>query len=348
MTGVPPPGPHGGDAEVVAAALGLDVGHVLDLSQSLNPVAPDPVAVVQRHLGAVHRYPDPRRATEALADVMGVETGRLLLTNGGAEAIGLVAGDMGGKVQEPEFSLHPRGGDALWRSNPHSPSGRLAGTDERADVWDEAFYPLATGSWTRRDEGSVVVGSLTKLLACPGLRVGYVLGPPGDSSFLARCRRRQPAWSVNGPAVAALPELLARVDLERWSAQIASLRADLVAVLRHHGLVAGPSDANWVLVESPGLRARLAPRGVVVRDCTSFGLPGVFRIAVPSAAGLEQLDSALGRIEVHPGDAPLVDVPPRAAWPDSGTSVPSVPSAPTSAPTTPASSRSVSTTKGHP
>ena len=135
MTGVPPPGPHGGDAEVVAAALGLDVGHVLDLSQSLNPVAPDPVAVVQRHLGAVHRYPDPRRATEALADVMGVETGRLLLTNGGAEAIALVAAEIGGRVDEPDFGLHPRGGGPLWRSNPHSPSGLLARSDQIADVW---------------------------------------------------------------------------------------------------------------------------------------------------------------------------------------------------------------------
>jgi len=334
VTGVPPPGPHGGDAEVVAAALGLDVGDVLDLSQSLNPVAPDPVAVVQRHSESVRRYPDPRHATTALADVMGVDMGRLLLTNGGAEAIGLVADDMGGKVEEPEFSLHPRGGDALWRSNPHSPSGRLARPDERADVWDEAFYPLATGSWTLRDEGAVVVGSLTKLLACPGLRVGYVLGPPGDSSFVARCRRRQPAWSVNGLAVAALPELLAQVDLGRWSAQIASLRADLVAVLARHGLSARPSDANWVLVESPDLRARLAPWGVVVRDCTSFGLPGVFRIAVPSAAGLEQLDSALGRAEVCPGDPPPVDAPPVDATP--------------SDPTTPAFSMCVSTTKGHP
>jgi histidinol-phosphate/aromatic aminotransferase/cobyric acid decarboxylase-like protein len=63
--------------------------------------------------------------------------------------------------------------------------------------------------------------------------------------------------------------------------------------LRSHGLEVRPSDANWVLVERGGLREALAPQGVVVRDCASFGLPGVARIAVPTAAGLVRLDEAL-------------------------------------------------------
>ena len=57
--------------------------------------------------------------------------------------------------------------------------------------------------------------------------------------------------------------------------------------------MAEPSDANWVLVPAPGLRAALAPHGVVVRDCTGFGLPGVVRIAVPDEEGLGRLDQAL-------------------------------------------------------
>jgi histidinol-phosphate/aromatic aminotransferase/cobyric acid decarboxylase-like protein len=82
------------------------------------------------------------------------------------------------------------------------------------------------------------------------------------------------------------------------------LRLRLVELLARHGLGASPSDANWVLVHAPGLRDRLAPLGVVVRDCTNFGLPGVARIAVPSEAGLERLDDALARIDVPtPRDA---------------------------------------------
>jgi histidinol-phosphate/aromatic aminotransferase/cobyric acid decarboxylase-like protein len=292
------PGAHGGDGQAVAAALGLDPAEVLDLSMSLNPVATDPVPLLQRHLEGLRRYPDPAEATRALAAAVGVEEERVLLTNGGAEAIALVGGILGGRVHEPEFSLHPRGGEPLWRSNPHNPSGRLARPDEHADVWDEAFYGLATGCWTRGDD-AVVVGSLTKLLACPGLRIGYVLVPPDGVGFLDRCRERQPQWSVNALALAALPEMLSGVDLLVWAAQIRALRAALVRVCARHGLEPLASDANWVLVEAPGLRERLARQGVVVRDCANFGMPGMMRIAVPPASDIDRLDEAL-RVAAEP------------------------------------------------
>jgi histidinol-phosphate/aromatic aminotransferase/cobyric acid decarboxylase-like protein len=295
---VPPPGPHGGDGAAVAAALGIDPSRVLDLSMSLNPIAPDPVPVLRRHLSSTRRYPDVGNAAKAVANAIGVHDEQVLLTNGGAEAIRLVADDMGGRVVEPEFSLHPRNGGPLWRSNPHNPGGRLAADDEHADVWDEAFFPLATGRWTRGDADAVVVGSLTKLLACPGLRVGYVLVPPSRVALLERCRQRQSAWAVNGLVASALPELLAHVDLPSWRERIAVLRGRLVDVLRAHGLEPQPSDANWVLVEAPGLRGRLAHCGVVVRDCSSFGLPGMVRIAVPGAGDLERLDAALAAASV--------------------------------------------------
>jgi histidinol-phosphate/aromatic aminotransferase/cobyric acid decarboxylase-like protein len=284
---IPAAGAHGGDGPAIARALGIDV---LDLSQSLNPVAPDVAPVVARHLDALGRYPDPTEATCALAGVMGVDPARLVLTNGGAEAIALVGAEVGGSVEEPDFSLYPRHGGPAWRSNPHSPTGRLAAGDATAGVWDEAFFPLATGRWTRGDD-AWVVGSLTKLLACPGLRVGYVLAP--DASGAALVRARQPAWSVNGLVCAALPELLAAVDLPRWCDEVAGLRAELAEVLRAAGLAPEPSDACWVLVEAAGLRDRLAPRGIAVRDCSSFGLPHHVRIAVPDALGLIRLREAL-------------------------------------------------------
>jgi histidinol-phosphate/aromatic aminotransferase/cobyric acid decarboxylase-like protein len=292
---IPAAGPHGGDGPAVARALGLAPGELLDLSQSLNPLAPDPRPVVARHLDALRAYPDTTEATAALAKVMGVAAERLLLTNGAAEAIALLAAEVGGRVDEPEFSLHPRGGGPRWRSNPHSPSGLLAGADETADVWDEAFFPLAAGRWTRGD-GVPVVGSLTKLLACPGLRAGYLLADP---DLVERCRARQPAWSVGSLATTALPELLAAVDLPVWREGLAGLRHRLGGVLAAHGLSARPSDANWVLVDAPGLREALAPHGVVVRDCASFGLSGVARIAVPDDDGITRLDAALTAAEVR-------------------------------------------------
>ncbi len=288
---IAPAGRHGGDGDAVARSLGLDPASVLDLSASLNPFAPRVPTLLAKHSDAVGRYPDPAAATRSLAGAMGVDPARLLLTSGGSEAIALVARELGGGVvAEPEFALHPRGHDGpRWRSDPHNPSGRLAGPGDRADVWDEAFYPLATGRWTAGRD-AVVVGSLTKVWACPGLRLGYVLADDVD-----RFARHQPHWSVATVALAVLEDALADTHLDVWAAALAEQRAALVGLLAVHGLSADAADAPWVLVDAPGLRERLAPHGVVVRDCAGFGLPGRARVAVPGPAGLARLAEALER-----------------------------------------------------
>lgn len=291
---LPAAGAHGGDGPAVARALGLDPGDLLDLSQNLNPFAADVSALVTRHLDTLGHYPDDRPATRLLAQALEVDPSRLLLTNGGSEAIALLIAEYGGQVlTEPEFALHPRGADGpVWRSNPHSPTGRLAGPEEHADIWDEAFHALATGRWSAGRSGSVI-GSLTKTFACPGLRLGYVLvEDPGD---LARVRRHQPHWSTSALSLAVLPDLLESADLPKWSAQISEAREHLVGLLRGYDLEVTNAAAPWVLVDRPGLREALAPHGVLVRDCTSFGMPGVARIAVPHPDQLARLDCALVR-----------------------------------------------------
>ena len=82
----------------------------------------------------------------------------VVLTNGGAEAVALVAQlERVGSVVDPEFSLYRRHLQEVrpdaprWRSNPSNPLGLLADADATARVWDEAFYPLATGDWSRGD-----------------------------------------------------------------------------------------------------------------------------------------------------------------------------------------------------
>lgn len=289
---IPPPGAHGGDAPTVARALGLDPTELLDLSQTMNPFGPRVADLVRRHADAVGHYPDAMEGTGMLARTLGVEADHVLLTNGGSEAIHLVTAELGGRVRsEPEFGLHPRGTTGpVWRTDPHSPSGRLALPDERVDVWDEAFYPLATGRWTAGRHPAVVVGSLTKTFDCPGLRLGYVLADP---ELVRRVTTRQPRWSVGSLALAVLPDLLQVADPVAWCHQIALARAELIRVLTGHGLHVDAADAPWVLVHGTDLRTRLAPSGVLVRDCASFGLPGTSRIAVPDADGLARLDAAL-------------------------------------------------------
>jgi histidinol-phosphate/aromatic aminotransferase/cobyric acid decarboxylase-like protein len=285
---VQPAGEHGGDAAAVARSLGLDPTSMLDLSVNLNPVAPDVRRLVVEHVDAIGSYPDAAPATAALAERLGRD---VLLTNGGSEAIALVARQLGTvSITDPEFSLWRRhaeiaAGAPHVRSNPNNPTGLLALDTDTADVWDEAFFPLATGRWTRADD-ALVVGSLTKVLACPGLRIGYVAGD------VEPLRQLQPEWAVNGLVCATLPAMLDLVDLPAWSRAIASLRSDLLSVLKDAGFDPRSSDAPWVLVDAP-LRERLAPMGVVVRDCASFGMPGVTRIAVPDERGLAIVDRAL-------------------------------------------------------
>jgi histidinol-phosphate/aromatic aminotransferase/cobyric acid decarboxylase-like protein len=294
------PGAHGGDAIAVATALGVGSAEFLDLSASLNPVAPDVTAIASEHLDALHRYPDPTElaaATEELAVAIGVDPARMLLTNGAAEAIALVAAEHPcGWVEPPEFSLYERHLTDLdptaerWRSNPNNPLGTLAPEDASAAVWDESFWPLATGTWTRGDDDAYRIGSLTKLWSCAGLRLGYAIAP--STAQLDALARRQPAWSVSTLALSIVRPMLAVTDLPAWSHRIAELRASLASVF--DGFAVTESAANWILVhDAAALRAPLAHRGVLVRDCANFGLDGTIRVALPDERGIDRLAHAL-------------------------------------------------------
>ncbi len=304
------PGPHGGDVLRLATALGRPPTDILDLSASLNPLAPAIEPVLAAALEGIGHYPDDERATRALAEAMDVDPARLVLTNGGAEAIALVAqAHPVGWAEECDFGLYRRHLRTLdpagprWRSDPHNPTGRLAPADDVAAVRDEAFYLLATGTWTRGDAASTVVGSLTKAWAMPGLRVGYVLATDAEAAQTIRSLR--PRWSVNGLVCAALPALLARAEPARWRDGIAGLRRELVSLLGAHRLHAEPSDVNYVWVpHAHRLRERLLPHGILVRHGGSFGHPDAVRIAVPDADGLDRLASALAVLDDPTAPAP--------------------------------------------
>jgi histidinol-phosphate/aromatic aminotransferase/cobyric acid decarboxylase-like protein len=209
-----------------------------------------------------------------------------------------------GEVRQPEFSLYQRHlgtvgqGLGRWRSNPSNPLGVLADNDEQAVVWDEAFYPLATGQWTRGDSESWRVGSLTKLWACAGLRLGYVIAPTDQGAD--QIRSIQPRWSVNGLALALVNGLLDQTDLPQWSSQITQLGSELANDLAEMGYKARSSAANWVLIENEqDLRNQLIQKRILIRDCTSFGLPGVFRVALPKPGEVDRVLSAFATCSVR-------------------------------------------------
>ena len=132
--------------------------------------------------------------------------------------------------------------------------------------------------------------STTKLWNCPGLRLGYVIAPDADAAD--RVRHRQPEWAVNALALAVLPELLARTDLPGWHSQIGELQTKFAASLDALGYRVETTAVNWVLVDHPDLRSLLARQRVVVRDCTSFGLPGLHRVALPHPADFARVLAA--------------------------------------------------------
>ncbi|WP_182346533.1 cobyrinate a,c-diamide synthase [Tomitella gaofuii] len=144
---------------------------------------------------------------------------------------------------------------------------------------DEAFMDAVPGepeSLTRTAlPGLVVLRSLTKTWAIPGLRAGYAVG---DAAVLADLAAQQPPWSVSSPAAAAMTTCsspAAAAESEHRARTIAADRDVLVDGLRTLGLhVAGPARGPFVLVRCrTGARTMLRAKGFAVRRGDTF--PGL-------------------------------------------------------------------------
>lgn len=191
--------------------------------------------------------------------------------------------------------------------DPNNPTGRSVGpTDWRrlldaardAHVLiDESFAPFRGPGWDVRldDPRVVVVRSLTKVHAIPGIRAGFLVAAP---DLAAGLRSLADPWSVGSHAIAAAAAGGWGLD-EEARRTIAAWREGLVTALEGRGSTAVPSDANFVLAtvsrSTDRFMAALAADRIAVRSCASFGLAGVVRLAVPPPAGLARLAGALDR-----------------------------------------------------
>jgi threonine-phosphate decarboxylase len=171
-------------------------------------------------------------------------------------------------------------------------------------VIDEAFVDFVEAqsakSMVRHNPHLIVLRSLTKYYALPGLRLGYLLA---DTSNVARFASYQEPWSVNTPALnvalACLNEPLFGIRTEQWLETERGFLSRSLATLA--GFRAFPSRANFLLVkiEQDGLdtgqlRLFLARKGILVRDCDSFGVGiNYFRIAVKQRRDNQRLLAAL-------------------------------------------------------
>lgn len=171
-------------------------------------------------------------------------------------------------------------------------------------VIDEAFVDFveteSIKALVRRNPYLIVLRSLTKYYALPGLRLGYLLGETGQVAELAAY---QEPWSINGPALnvalASLKDSSFATKTERWLERERKFLFERLTALE--GLHPLASRTNFLLVKierSHGdalrLRSFLLQKNILIRACDTFGL-GVnhFRIAIKQRKDNQRLLTAL-------------------------------------------------------
>ena len=150
-------------------------------------------------------------------------------------------------------------------------------------VVDEAYLPFAdrlASILDAQQENILVLRSMTKDFALAGLRLGFAVG---DERLIAPLRQVQPPWSVNALAQAAGVAALGDPNYRRNSLErLLEAREELVAGMSLLGRTPLPSAAPFFLVrvgDGAAFRQSLLRRGILVRDCASFGLPAHVRIS---------------------------------------------------------------------
>ena len=311
-----------------------DPDHWLDFSANLRPEGTPPwvMEAMQSALADVRYYPDRAmtRAKRGLAAYAGVPEDCILPTAGGATAIDLVLQQRNGRVLtlHPTFceyaeraAVHGRvhgiwqgqcaPGDTVFITNPNNPTGTAMTHDELLArhrhivaqggelIVDEAFIDFCPEHSVSRDvqPGLTVVGSMTKTLCIPGVRLGYICAAP---EVIAALEKRMLTWSLCTLATEIAARLPEHLEDIREDATINRIRREKFALqLTALGAAVQPSQANFLLVDfkqdMTDIAAALKARGILVRTCGSFGLPeSILRLAVKTE---EQNDRLIHELE---------------------------------------------------
>jgi L-threonine-O-3-phosphate decarboxylase len=194
--------------------------------------------------------------------------------------------------------------------NPNNPTGTFVTPDviaHWATAWpgtlfivDEAYLTFTANAPSvlpRLRHNMLVLRSMTKAYALAGLRLGYAVGSP---DVLAALQRARPPWSVNALAQAAgIAALQDTAYLTSCLERIAQAQHDLMAGLHALGLLPVPSTTHFFLMRvghGAACRQALLERGILVRDCASFGLPDYIRVATRRPEENARLLAALAEV----------------------------------------------------
>ncbi len=212
----------------------------------------------------------------------------------------------------------------VYVTSPHNPTGTTmdvaaiervaAGTDDRTlVVVDEAYGEFADGeSAVGLIEGDdaredvAVLRTFSKAYGLAGVRLGYALVPEAWADAYGR---------VNTPfavsEVACRAGLAALEDAEHVERTVETVTEARRYVREHAEAGVWPSEGNFLLVDvgdAGAVTAELKERGVIVRDCTSFGLPGCVRITCgtrrETERAVETLNAVLADGIGEPGPGP--------------------------------------------
>jgi histidinol-phosphate aminotransferase len=202
---------------------------------------------------------------------------------------------------------------ALFLCNPNNPSGEYLNKDTIKKiielspnclvVLDEAYVSFVDNPWSSTDliqyPNLVVIRSMTKDYAMAGVRLGYAFASTG---LIATLEKVKPPWNVSALAQAAGCYVLGKSGyVESMQAELVESGEYLKTNLQNMGLRPLPSQANFFLVkvgDAGGLRTALLKKGILVRDCASFGLPEYIRLAQRTQTECEQLITALKEVGV--------------------------------------------------
>ena len=202
----------------------------------------------------------------------------------------------------------------IFLCNPNNPTGQylsrkevqaiLSVSEDCLVILDEAYIAFTENAWSSLDlirEGNLIIlRSMTKDYALAGLRLGYAVAAESIITVLKRVR---PPWNVSSVAQAAgIAALNAEGYVEACAVKLRESKEFLVQELQRIGCSPLPSAANFFVVKvknAAGLRQALLKKSILVRDCSSFGLPNCIRLAPRTMTECETLLSALNRPEVR-------------------------------------------------
>ncbi len=210
---------------------------------------------------------------------------------------------------------------AIILGNPNNPTGNLIAKDDMEKIVissrennslvivDESFIDFrgdsekySVGGLVEKYDNLVVIHSLTKFYAMPGLRLGFAIAPVGIAQAM---ERGKDPWNVNLLAHHAGIAALADAPYQEATRLFVSEEKDALAerLRALGGMTVYQPTVNFILVKldrkkwgtSIELKEKMRERGFLIRDCSNYiGLSDSFiRVAVKSRAENDELVEAL-------------------------------------------------------